>query len=75
MLATGDVDVMMMPLNFVDLHGYNFEGLVLPEARKQNIGVMAMTIDRFVHRSQRVRAFSLVGLAAKVRLARAKRRH
>ena len=44
MLDTGEVDVMMVAMNFVDYHGYNFEGDVLSEARRRNVGVMAMKV-------------------------------
>lgn len=44
MLETGSVDVMMVAMNFVDRHVYGFEEKVLPEARKQKTGVMAMKV-------------------------------
>ena len=44
MLKTDQVDVMMVAMNFVDRHTYNFEETVLPEARKRGVGVMAMKV-------------------------------
>ncbi len=44
MLETGTVDVMMVVINFVDRSIYNFEGTVLPVARKHGTGVMAMKV-------------------------------
>ncbi len=43
-LKTGEVDVILCLLNFVDRHTYNFEEKVLPLARKQNAGVVAMKL-------------------------------
>jgi len=42
MLETGEVDVMMVAMNFVDRHVYGFEEKVLPKARELGVGVMAM---------------------------------
>lgn len=39
-----DVQVMMNAVNFVSRHIYNFEERVWPEARKQNIGLVAMKV-------------------------------
>ena len=44
MLATDQVDVMMVAMNFVDRHTYGFEEKVLPTARKHKTGVMAMKV-------------------------------
>ena len=44
LLATGKIDVIMVALNFVDRHTYPFEQDVLPEARKQNCGILAMKV-------------------------------
>lgn len=44
MLETDQVDVMMVAMNFVDRHTYNFEETVLPAARKRGVGVMAMKV-------------------------------
>ena len=41
---TGDVDAIMVALNFVDRHVYGFEEKVLPLAREKGIGVMAMKV-------------------------------
>ncbi len=41
---SGTVDAMMIAMNFVDYHVYGFEEKVLPVARKQNVGVMAMKV-------------------------------
>ena len=43
-LETGLVDVLMMPLNFVDDYIYGYEKDVLPVARKHNVGVVAMKV-------------------------------
>ena len=43
-VESGDVDVVLMVLNFVDRHIYNFEEKVLPLASKHNLGVVAMKV-------------------------------
>jgi uncharacterized protein len=43
-LASGEVDVLLTVLNFVDRYSYNFEGDVLPIARKNNVGIVAMKV-------------------------------
>jgi len=43
-LETGDVDFIMVAINFADRHTYNFEEAVLPVAREQNVGVFAMKV-------------------------------
>ncbi|MFH1264692.1 MAG: aldo/keto reductase, partial [Planctomycetota bacterium] len=43
-LETGDVDVIMVALNFGDRHTYNFEETVLPIAREHDAGVVAMKV-------------------------------
>jgi uncharacterized protein len=43
-LETGEVDVILVTLNFVDCHTYNFEERVLPLARKHKVGVVAMKV-------------------------------
>lgn len=43
-LETGDVDFIMVAINFADRHTYNFEEVVLPVAREQNVGVFAMKV-------------------------------
>ena len=44
MLETGQIDVMMAVMNYADRNIYDFEGKVLPECRKQNVGVVAMKV-------------------------------
>lgn len=44
MLETEQIDVMMTVMNYADRNNYNFEGRVLPECRKQNVGVVAMKV-------------------------------
>ncbi len=44
LLETGEVDVLMAALNFVDRHTYNFEEKVLPVARKHDVGIVAMKV-------------------------------
>lgn len=39
-----DLDVVMNAVNFVDRHTYNFEGSVWPEARRRNLGLVAMKV-------------------------------
>jgi len=41
---TGEFELFMCNLNFVERHIYGFEEKVLPEARKRNIGVIAMKV-------------------------------
>ncbi|MCL2330588.1 MAG: aldo/keto reductase [Phycisphaerae bacterium] len=43
-LETGEIDVMMVAMNFVDRHTYLFEDLVLPVARKHDVGIVAMKV-------------------------------
>jgi len=43
-LKTGQIDVVMPVMNYADRNTYNFEGTVLPECRKQNVGVVAMKV-------------------------------
>lgn len=44
LLETGQIDVVMVALNFVDLHTYGFENAVLPVARKHRCGLLAMKV-------------------------------
>ncbi len=44
LLETGEVDVLLTVVNFVDRHTYNFEEKVLPLARKHNTGIVAMKV-------------------------------
>ena len=44
LLESGEVDVLMPALNFVDRHTYNFEEMVLPVARKHDVGIVAMKV-------------------------------
>jgi len=43
-LESGDVDVILVAINFVDRHTYDFEEKVLPLARKHDVGVVAMKV-------------------------------
>ena len=43
-LESGQVDVMMVLMNFVDRYTYNFEEKALPVARKHNVGAVAMKV-------------------------------
>lgn len=43
-LETGEVDAILVTLNFVDCHTYDFEQRVLPLARKHGAGVVAMKV-------------------------------
>lgn len=42
--ATGEIELFMCSLNFVERHIYGYEEKVLPEARRRNIGVIAMKV-------------------------------
>lgn len=44
MLETDQIDVLMAVMNYADRNIYNFEGAVLPECRKRNVGVVAMKV-------------------------------
>ncbi len=43
-IDTGEIDVIMVPLNFADYHTYRFEEDILPLARKHQCGVVAMKV-------------------------------
>lgn len=43
-LRTGQIDALMVAMNYVDRFTYNFEERVLPEARKRNLGIAAMKV-------------------------------
>ena len=44
MLATDQVDVLMVAMNFVDRHTYGFETRVLPAAVQRSAGILAMKV-------------------------------
>jgi predicted aldo/keto reductase-like oxidoreductase len=44
LLESGEVDVLLTIVNFVDRYTYNFEEKVLPIARKHNVGIVAMKV-------------------------------
>jgi uncharacterized protein len=44
LLDTGQIDLTMVALNFADRHNYDFEGLVLPAARRNGTAIMAMKV-------------------------------
>ena len=44
LLKTGQIDVVMPVLNYADRNIYDFESKVLPEARKQKAGIVAMKV-------------------------------
>jgi len=44
LLDTGELDVMMVALNFADYHQYTFERDILPLARRQGCGILAMKV-------------------------------
>jgi len=44
LLETGEVDVLLTLVNFVDRHTYGFEQKVLPLAQKHNVGIVAMKV-------------------------------
>jgi aryl-alcohol dehydrogenase-like predicted oxidoreductase len=43
-IETGEIDLTMNALNFADRHTYDFEGLVLPAAKKHGTAVVAMKV-------------------------------
>ena len=43
-LESGEIDVILTVINFVDQHTYRFEETVLPIARKHNCGIVAMKV-------------------------------
>jgi predicted aldo/keto reductase-like oxidoreductase len=43
-LESGEFDIVMPVINFVDRHTYNFEEKVLPIAAKHNVGIVAMKV-------------------------------
>lgn len=43
-LESGEVDVLLTVVNFVDRHTYGFEENILPIARKHNLGIVAMKV-------------------------------
>jgi hypothetical protein len=43
-LESGDVDVILVAINFVDRYTYNFEESVLPVTKKHNTGIVAMKV-------------------------------
>ena len=44
MLEADRIDVLMAVMNYADRNTYDFEGKVLPECRKRNVGVVAMKV-------------------------------
>ncbi len=44
MLKTDQIDVIMCVMNYADRNIYDFESKVLPEARKRNVGCVAMKV-------------------------------
>jgi len=44
LLETDQIDVLMAVLNYADRNIYDFEGKLLPECRKRNVGVVAMKV-------------------------------
>ena len=52
-LETGQIDVVMMAMNFVDRHTYGFEDKVLPAANRLQVGVACMKV--FGRDARRVR--------------------
>jgi len=43
-IATGQIDLVMTAINFVDRHTYNFEETMLPLARQHGTAVVAMKV-------------------------------
>jgi aryl-alcohol dehydrogenase-like predicted oxidoreductase len=43
-LETGEIELFMCTVNFVERHIYKFEEIAIPEARKRSIGVIGMKV-------------------------------
>lgn len=43
-IETGEIDLLMLAMNFVDRHTYNFEERVLPAARKHGCAIVCMKV-------------------------------
>ncbi len=43
-IETGEIELFMCSVNFVERHIYNFEEKVLPECRKRGVGVIGMKV-------------------------------
>lgn len=43
-IESGEVDVIMVALNFADFHQYHFEEQILPVARRHGCGILAMKV-------------------------------
>lgn len=43
-IETGEIDAVMVALNFADVHTYRFEQEVLPVARRHGCGILAMKV-------------------------------
>lgn len=43
-IETGEIEIFMCSINFVERHIYNFEEKVLPECRKRNLAVIGMKV-------------------------------
>jgi aryl-alcohol dehydrogenase-like predicted oxidoreductase len=43
-INSGEVDVVMVALNFADFHQYHFEEQILPAARRHGCGILAMKV-------------------------------
>lgn len=44
LIETDEIDLVMLAMNFVDVHTYNFEERVLPVARKHNCAIVCMKV-------------------------------
>jgi predicted aldo/keto reductase-like oxidoreductase len=44
LLRAGEIDVLMVALNFADYHQYRFEEEILPLARQHQCGILAMKV-------------------------------
>jgi predicted aldo/keto reductase-like oxidoreductase len=44
LIKTGQIDAVMMAMNFVDRHTYGFEQKVLPVAREHGLGIVCMKV-------------------------------
>ena len=44
LIETDEIDLVMLAMNFVDVHTYNFEERVLPVARKHNCAIICMKV-------------------------------
>jgi predicted aldo/keto reductase-like oxidoreductase len=65
MLQTDQIDVVMCVINYADRNIYDFESKILPEARKRNVGCVAMKVYAGIKGGFRNHRSGYVGCATK----------